>query len=415
MNTQNNKNITTIIDYGYDGEGVAKTDGKICFIPYTIKGEVVEYEILKDSKSFSSCKLLNVIKKSKLRTKPECKYFAKCGGCAYQHMSYENELKIKQSLLAKQLKKVAFNGNITLYSSPKKYNYRNKIKLFVDESNIGLKYRASNKICSIEACPLAKENINHAIKIVKNYIRENYLNKNILNIIIRQEKDSCLINFIVKEKIEDFHYQKMQSLLNENFGIYQTIGKTVLHKAGLKSIITDEFGLKCIFLPLSFHQVNNEVCNELYQNVLDEIEGKYIINCYSGNGVLSGILAKNGCNVIGIELGENEHLEAEKLKDINHLKNLNNIHGDCEKVLFKLKSCDTLIVDPPRTGLSKKVINSINNMKTSKLIYISCNSATLVRDLQRLQGYEITKVKLFDMFARTGEYETLVILKKIKN
>ncbi len=403
---------TTIIDYGYDGEGVGRVDGKVCFVPFTIKGEDVTFEVTKNKKSFYQGRLKEVLKGSDLRIKPPCKYFGRCGGCRYQHLPYDEELKIKAELLKRQLGKVGFEGDIEVVPTELEYQYRNKIKLFVGEGKVGLKYLASNKICDVKECKICEDLICEAIKYISNFVKGNDLYKKIVNIILRQEGDGCLVNFIVNDYYE-INYQGLQLLLGEKYGIYQTYQNISRHICGKEFLEASEFGLNCKYSPQSFHQVNGNVCQKMYSEVLGYVRGK-TLNCYSGNGVLSGIIAK-GINdkVVGIEIGKAEHQEAERLKEENKLYNLVNINGDCDEVVKNNKEkFNTIIVDPPRNGLSEVMCENLLNKSAQRLIYISCNSATLVRDLGRIKAYKIKKAYLFDMFARTGEYEVMVFLKK---
>ena len=400
---------TIIEDYGYDGEGVGKVDGKICFIPYVIKNEKVRFEIVKENSSFCFGKVLNVIENSPKRQKPRCPYFAVCGGCSYQHVDYNDEIDIKKELLKRQLNKIGYQGNIEVVRSPQIYGYRNKIRLFVGRNKVGLKQRNSDVICDIDDCDICKDLIGRAIKPIKEFIHGYSLYDKIKNIILRQENNKCLINFVLYDDYA-INYQGLFLILGQDYGIFQTFNNHSTHVYGIKSLETEEFNLKCKFSPFSFHQVNGKVCEFLYNTVLKNVQGK-VINCYSGNGVLSGIISQKS-QVVGVELGEFEHNEAQELRDRNRLKNLVNIKGDCAKILPNLDG-DTLIVDPPRSGMSEKVCEEIQKKKFQRFIYISCNSATLTRDLKRLPKYKIEKVYLFDMFARTGEYECLVILKNI--
>lgn len=410
-----NKIITTIVDYGYDGEGVGKLNGKVCFIPYALKGEQVELKIVDEKKEFIDGKLEKVILPSDKRIKAKCPYFSICGGCSYQNIDYSEELKIKRELAERQLKKLNYYNEINVISSPKPYSYRNKIKLFVADKRIGLKKRNSNEICEIDNCELVQKQINNTLHEIKNFVRENNLYQKIENIIIRQENDECLINFYVKNLLKDNILKQLYKRLGINNGLYQTYNQKKIYVCGLKFLEKEEFSLTCRFSPYSFHQVNNEVCNMLYRRILEEVSDENVINCYSGNGVLSGVLCKKCKNVTAIELGKSEHKEAELLKQLNNLTNLTNINGDCGEILPKLvDNFETIIIDPPRKGVDKKVIQAIRDTNFKKLIYVSCNVATLVRDLQRLGEFKIESIELYDMFARTGEYEMLAIISKSK-
>ncbi|MBQ8792398.1 MAG: hypothetical protein IJZ62_02135, partial [Clostridia bacterium] len=286
-------------------------------------------------------------------------------------------------------------------------------KLFVSEvGSLYLKRRKSNGQCHIEECLLVGDKINHAIGVINKFLENSGHKKDYSEVVIRQEGETVLVNFYRTTR-EEINYQGLYLILGTNFGIFETFKGKTSHRIGQKSLKCEEFGLQCEFSPRTFHQVNDYIGENLYQNVINNITGKNVLNCYSGAGVLSGVIAKQDKRVVGVELGEEEHFDAEKLKEDNGLFYLSNVQGDCSEVLPKLsEKFDTLVVDPPRGGMDERVVNAINQLEYKRLIYISCNSATLVRDLSRLKGLTIWKVTLFDMFPRTGEYETLVILDK---
>lgn len=406
--------IATITGYGYDGEGVCRKDGKVIFVPYTLRDERVLAEIEESRSSFCRAKLIEVKEKSEFRENPPCPYFGVCGGCTYQHTTYQNELEIKKELLVSQLKKLGYEKEIEVVSSPQEYGYRNKIRLFVGKSGLALKRRASGSLCEIEKCLLVSDEMNKAIEILNSFILARKLNRIYKEVVIRQEGKNLVINFFLSVKNSKVDYQGLVLRLGHDFGIFETYkGKTV-HKTGLDVLQSEEFGLECSFKASSFHQVNKFLTCQLYKKAIDELVGDNIVNCYSGAGVLSGAIAKTDKRVIGIELGESEHNDAEELKERNSLFYLTNLKGDCAEVLPRLtEKIDSIIVDPPRSGMDKKVIAVLNQFNFKRLVYISCNSATLIRDLERLQGFKIKNVTLFDMFARTGEYEVLACLEKI--
>lgn len=408
-----NKRVTSLVTgYGYDGEGVCRVEGKVTFLPFVIEGEEVEFYLEQETSSFCKGKLSKVISPSPLRQTAPCPYFGRCGGCSYQHMSYENEIKIKKSLFVSHLKKVGYDGSIQVFPSSQRYGYRNKIKLFVQDEKIGLKYRGGDKVIDIEACRLVTSKINDAIVSVKNFIKGNKLFDIFNEIVIREEKEQVLVNFYKKvDKKVDF--QGLFLLLGRKSGIFETYKGFTIHVLGIEEIEIEESGLKCSFKPTSFHQVNNYIMPALYERVLKESQGDNVLNCYSGAGVLSGILLTKSKRVIGIELGASEHEDAEKFKERNNLKGLLNMHGDCAEVLGRIhEKFDCVVVDPPKAGMDKKVCQAINNFEANKLIYVSCDSATMVRDVTRLSNFKVTKAFLFDMFACTGEYEALIVMEK---
>ncbi len=401
-----------ITDYGYDGEGVGHLDGKVVFVPYVLKGEVVKCRVTHEKSSFIQAKALATQTQSPIREVPPCPYFGRCGGCAYQHTAYQNELEIKRQILARSLAKVGYVGNVEVCPSQKEYGYRNKIHLFVGEKGLCLKERGSNKLVKVDKCLLVSEKINEGIFKIDTFLKNQNLFKNYKEVVLREEGGKLLINFILAREC-DINYQGLFLLVGD-CGIFETYKGKTFHKVGLKELSSLEMGLDCTFDVSSFHQVNSYLTESLYQGVIDAVKGGRVANCYSGAGVLSGVIAKSGKEVVGIELGTSEQNDAEKLKIRNNLSSLTNICGDCGVVLKDLASnFDTIIVDPPRAGLDIGVCQSINASGAERLVYVSCNGATLVRDIGRLSGYAIEKVNLFDMFARTGEYEILCLLKKL--
>lgn len=397
--------------YGYDGEGVCRTGGKVVFIPFVLKGEEVEFSLDKETSSFCRGRLVNVLSPSPLRITPKCPYFGMCGGCAYQHMKYENELLIKGELLSAQLKKAGYEGEIEVCEGDRFY-YRNKIKLFVQEGEIGLKSPKSNLVIDIQKCLLVSENINKTIDFVRKFVAKYDLYECFSEIVIREENNNVLINFYRKNQ-KKCDYSPLFNQLNGNYGIFESVKGRTRHIYGIKNLRTIEWGLKCEFSPTTFHQVNKVIMNKLYAKVLEYISGGRTLNLYSGGGVLSGILLKKCLSVVGVELGESEHKNAQTFKLVNNLQGLENIHGDCAKVLKEMREgFDCIVVDPPKAGMDKSVCDEINNNGAERIIYVSCDSGTLSRDITRLTNYKVVKAHLFDMFACTGEYETLVLLQK---
>lgn len=407
-----NEFISEISGYGYDGEGVCRVGGKVVFVPFTLRGEKIVGKIEDSRSSFCRGKLIEVKEKSSERQDAPCPYFGICGGCAYQHTNYNNELSIKKELLASQLKKVGVECEINVVPSPCEYGYRNKIRMFVGQQGLSLKVRGTGDLCPINRCLLVQEEMNRAIDIINSFISA--LKTNVYKeVVIRQEGKNLNINFIVKQKNSKVNYQGLYLRFGSSCGIFETYNNQTTHKIGLTSLESEEFGLKCSFKPNSFHQVNRYLTEDLYKFAIEQLKGKTIVNCYSGAGVLSGVIAKSGKRVIGIELGESEHNDAEKLKEENSLFYLTNLKGDCGQVLTRInEKIDSVIIDPPRSGIDKKVAETLNSLDFERLVYISCNSSTLVRDIERLKNFKVKTVSLFDMFARTGEYEVVALLEK---
>lgn len=404
-----------IQDYGYDCEGVARReDGKVCFVPYTLKGERVLAQVVEEEKSFVRCRCQEIKKKSEKRVLPLCQYYGVCGGCNLQHTSYEQELAIKKEVLSKQLSKAKYNGQINVVKSEKEYFYRNKIKLFRAEKGLGLKKPASNEVVEIEKCVIVDEYLNKALKAVQTFIKAQGILEQTRQVVLKNQGDDVLVWFNFEKEVK-VDFQGLQIMLGYGSGIFMSVGDSSPRKVlGAENLTFKENDIDGTIKVNSFRQVNSEVAQKLYECVLKHIKIGDVVNAYSGAGLLTAMIAKkNRC--YGIEIGEAEHSDAEKLKRENSLGKMFNFLGDVRRVLPKVlgASVKTVVLDPPRKGCDKRVCQILNDSKVERIIYISCDSATLTRDIQRLRSYKISSATLFDMFPKTANMETVVVLDKI--
>lgn len=414
---------TKIFDYGMNGEGVGKVDGKIILIEGALIYEDVEFEIIEDNKNYSTAKLINIKTPSPARQTPACPYFFECGGCYIQHMNYTEQLKFKALHIKKTLKKICnidIEVNETIPSTSA-FSYRNKMSFSVSKNQCGLLKKNSKEIVNICSCPLADRNINNVLSIFKEYINI-YKTDLIKNLVIRSINGQILVGVVTKKEIKLKRFFEMLSAKFNKIGLYQIIntrkdsvvlsGQTK-HLGGIKEIEINEFDLSYSVDLLGFHQTNLEIQNKLYNHVLKYIdENSVVINGFSGQGLLSAIISKNAKKVIGIEINKSSHLSAEELKKQNNIKNLTNICGDFHKQITNvLKSANTIILDPTKKGCGKEVMNEIKGVEN--IIYISCNPIALAKDLnQILNEYDIEEITPFDMFPNTVNVETFVKLKR---
>ncbi len=419
--------ITKIFDYGMNGEGVSKVDGKILLINGALIDEEVDVDIVQDHDNYATAKINYICTKSACRTSPPCPYFTECGGCDLQHMSYDEQLRFKRSLVKKTIRKIA---NIECEVSPTipsklQYGYRNKISINVDQKSCGF-YRESTKdIIDIDRCLLASDTISKIYTICKDYISSNDKRKLIRNIVIREIDDQILVGFVCREQIDLSNIVDRLLSSHTCIGVYQIINRRhdsvvlsgkVRHLGGIQRIKVNNYDLTYFVDIMSFHQTNIDIQDKIYSKVLEYIRPNMrVVNGFSGQGLLTAIISKVSNRTIGIEIDSNAHKTAEELKLINKIENMVNVLGDFNNEMPNyIDNIDMLILDPSKKGCGEKILSTIQNI--GEIVYISCNPIALAKDLKTLsKNYDIEEIIPYDMFPNTKSVETLVKLKLKEN
>lgn len=386
-----------IIRLNDQGIGIGLIDNKVIFIPNTVIGDIVEVEITKENKKYLEGKVKKFIKYSEKRVEFKCPYKDKCGGCHICNMSYNEQLIYKKNKVEYILKKFCgIDKKIDIIKSDNIINYRNKVILHVKNNRIGYYEEKSNNLIEIDNCFLLDNKINDIIKTIKDIDLTN-----IEEIVIRINDDKILVNFkgdinkidISKLNCIDIIYINDKLIKGDN--LYQTINN-------YKFKISSD----------AFFQVNINQMKKLYDIVRDYIS-KYeklnVLDLFCGTGTI-GIYVSDLCkSVKGIEINKNAIKDANINKDINNIKNIDFI---CDNV-FNVKDIesDLVIVDPPRSGLNKDIINLFINNKIKSIIYVSCNPITFARDINLLKDdYNIVDIKCVDMFPNTYHVECVSLL-----
>ena len=375
--------------------GITRLNGKIVFIKNSLPNEIVEIKVNKEKKNFIEASVSKYIKTSNERIKPKCKYFGFCGGCDIMHISYDNQLKYKQEKIKNIVNKF-LNKNIKINNIiyDNDLNYRNKIKFQVNKT-LGLYRNESYEVIPVDCCLIANDIINKSIP---------YLNKldlnNISNITCRTASDKLMISIESKKDI------KIDSLLD----IADSIYVNNRHVYGDKKLIEQLGEYKFVISEKSFFQINKNICIKLYDKIKEYVGTNHnILDLYCGCGSI-GIYVNNNNKILGVEINKSAVEDAEENKKINKLSNVDFICGDSSiKTNFKP---DIVIVDPPRSGLNKKTIDNIIKLKPKKIIYVSCNPMTLVRDLNKFELYNILELTPFDMFPNTKHVECVTLLER---
>ena len=381
------------------GNGIGKIDGKIVFVSGALTGETVDVTITKNKKNYMEASINNVIYKSSKRVKPFCKYFNLCGGCALCHLNYENTLEYKKE----RVKNILFKNNITneinVIKNKNDLYYRNKIELKIVDKKLGFYEKNSHKLIEINECKITKKSINKVFQFIKNMKLTN------ANVTIRANyNDEILIVIFSKETpeiIEPLKY-KIAGIILNNKCIYGQ--EHFMEKV-------NNFFFQVSYD--SFFQVNSYINSCLFDLISENIIGSVVLDLYSGVGTLSIVSSKKAKKVYAIEVIENAVKNALINAKINKCDNINFILGKVEdKIEYINDNIDTLIVDPARNGLDKKTIEFINKLKPKKIIYVSCDTQSLSKNLFDLTNYEVEKLYILDMFSYTYHIETMCILKR---
>lgn len=445
---KNEEYIVEIIDNGFEGEGIAKIDNFTIFIPNSLKGEKIKILIVKVLTSHAFGKILEIIIPSKSRVETKCKTYQRCGGCSLRHVQYEETLKMKQnsvqSLLNKTLKDKVEVQSILGMENP--YYYRNKAQYPIGigkngEPVMGVFANRTHEIIPIHNCFIQNQKTEEIAKFIFDYIVRNKISvynekigKGLIRHIVTKigRKTNQIMCILV---INGRNIPKEQELITEIINYFPEV-KTVVKNINMKNTnvilgqenvnlygdgyIEDKLGDYTFKIsPLSFYQVNPIQAEQLYQMGVEmaEISKKDVVfDLYCGIGSISLFMSQYAKKVYGIEIVKEAVEMAKQNAQLNQIDNVQFIAGDVEEVLDDLIHKDHVIpdivmVDPPRKGLDNKTIENLLMIRPKRVVYISCNPATLVRDLHKLEDlYEIKGIRLVDMFPFTSHVECVAVL-----
>ena len=429
---------------GTRGEGIAYHDGLTCFVPFCLPGEEVEAEIVSSRGGVADARLVKVLKSVNGRVKPRCALFGKCGGCDLQFMSYETQLEFKRRLVKNNLRKI---GGIdfepeAVVPSDMPFGYRNKLQVPFGKINgqivSGFYAAGTHDIVAGGSCPLQDGWADLIRRVVAGFaadcgvgIYDEKSGRGLLRHLVARYIDGQLLAAVVINGDELPMADELERRVAEAFdryGLFVNVnkkrtnvimgGKTI-HVGGIRYIESMTCGVKYRLQPESFFQINDNVRDKLYAAASALVSGgacDNVIDAFSGVGVLSGVLAKSGARVYGIEIVPQAVADADSLKQRNGITNLTNICGDVNVELVRLcqrlKGQKTaLVFDPPRKGLAPETKAAALAAEPEKIVYISCDSATLARDIKDLSAkYKLETCRPFDMFPQTAAVETLCLL-----
>lgn len=456
---------------GTNGEGIIRHEGITFFVPACLPGEKVRFRVLKVKGNIGYGKAEEILTPAEERVREKCPVFSKCGGCCLQHLDYSAQLVHKSNVVKDALRKIGgINADVLpTVKSDLPYGYRNKLQIPVGvdregKTVVGFYAEHSHRIVPVSACAIHPEWSERLISTVKQYMTEcavkGYDEEGktgaIRHIVAREIGGKYIITLVTAKKdLPNLPY--LVGLLSKDFSFFTLylnfnredtnviLGKEFQLVHGMGFFQSEEQGIVYEAGPVTFLQVNENVRTKLYKDVLKKVckDGdEVVIDAYSGGGLLTAMIAKKAKRVYGIELEKEASRCADSLKQRNGLTNMTNICGYVEEELAAVLQKEQgekvrLVLDPPRAGIARSVLKTLLASGIPQLVVISCNPATLARDLGILTGrliekegeltknpayenveegetlsgyYAIDKIQPYDMFPQTKHVETLVCL-----
>ncbi|HHU84798.1 MAG TPA: 23S rRNA (uracil(1939)-C(5))-methyltransferase RlmD [Clostridiales bacterium] len=447
---KNQKIIIDIVDISAEGTGVGRHEGMAIFVSGAAIGDKVEVLIIKAKKNYAIGKIERIIKPSKDRIENDCPAFPSCGGCAFRHISYDAEKKHKESRVSEAFRRI---GHLDVELNPiitgSQYAYRNKAQYPVRMQNgrlaIGFFAARSHRVINCLDCKLQPTEFSGILKTIRKWLlshpvtiyNEETKKGIVRHIYLRKAftTGEIMVCMVINNPSLPSSKSLVDALIAENENIktvvlnINTEDTNVILGDICKNIYGDGYitdilcGKKIILSPLSFYQVNHEAAEKLYAKAGEYAAltgNEIVLDLYCGTGTIGLSLAEKCKRLMGVEIIPEAVKDARKNAELNNITNADFVCADAALITQKLIDegikPDVIIVDPPRKGLDAEVIDSIVTLAPKRLVYVSCDPATLARDLKILtdKGYEIKDSTPIDMFPRTVHVETVVLMSRVK-
>jgi len=445
-----------------EGEGVGRTgnpSGKVAFVPYTLPGEKIETELRQEKRSFDRCLPINVVQASVHRVAPRCLHHFQigqktlwCGGCDWQHIETSHQLEIKRTLIKETLEKL---GGLKdppvepVVPSPVSWRYRNKVQVpFAKRGNrivSGFYAPGSHTIVEFDDCVAQPERVVQLVKFVKEYAAKNHWSPYdqdrhagwLRHILVRtNEAGQALVVLVTKAPPFPGKNVFTAALHNQFpwvFGIHQNVqpaqtnvilGNHWVRLWGNSYLEEEICGLSIEYAPASFFQVNTKAAEFLYQNAIKEVQcdsATLVLDLYCGVGCMTLLAAKETKHAVGVEMSASSIRDAKKNAQRNNLRNVDFLEMSAEQFfrserfhwLKKNAGEVKVLVDPPRSGCEPHILYSLLSLGPKRIVYVSCNPATLARDVKILsKNYRLQKVIPVDLFPQTSHIESISSLER---
>jgi 23S rRNA (uracil1939-C5)-methyltransferase len=438
----------TFEDLTHDGNGVAKVDGYPLFVPNGLPGEKAKVKVVKVNKGYGYGRLIELYEPSPERMEPSCSIYKQCGGCQLQHLSYDGQLKAKEKHVREVLQRIGKIEDVVVHpvlgmNDP--WRYRNKAQVPVGEREGGLVagfyQKRSHDIIDMEACLIQQEMNDVVVQTVKKICekygipaynekthkgtirhimaRYGHTTKDVMVVLVTRTDDLPFKKKIVQEIVENI--PNVKSII-QNVNPKRTnviLGEQTKVLWGTEYIYDYIGNIKFAISARSFYQVNPEQTKVLYEKALEyaDLTGEEtVIDAYCGIGTISLFLAQKAKKVYGVEIVPEAIEDAKRNAELNNIYNVEFAVGEAETVIPQWYEqgiqADCIVVDPPRKGCDASLLETIIAMKPKRVVYVSCNPATLARDLRILEdgGYKTLEVQPVDMFPHTTHVECVALL-----
>lgn len=380
------------------GRGIGYNDGKIVFVPKAVMGDILDIEIISNHRKYDIGKINKIIQFSDNRIVAKCSYYNECGGCHISNLKYFDQVGFKKDKIVDMFKRyLNIDINPRVIDSEKEFEYRNKITYQVKNGKIGL-VDINNNFIEIDKCLLVSDRVNKLLGTLKN----EDLSK-VTKIVIRECNNGLILSITGDMNVDNLVNECLEIYIN---GVKKySLEEGYLYIDNLKYRVSDK----------SFFQINTGNIKRLYDEIVrygNFTGSERVIDLYCGVGSISLYVSRYVKSVLGIEIVKEAINDANYNKKINNIDNASFICSDVSKIIDKNIDGDILIVDPPRAGLDKHTREIINNANIKKIIYVSCDPMTLVRDIQELDKYKLVEVSVVDMFPQTEHVECVSVLQR---
>lgn len=455
---------------GAEGKAIGRWNNRVVFVPFAAPGDVIDAQVIKKRKTYYEAKIINFHHKSDLRITPKCRHFGICGGCKWQHLDYQQQLKYKQQQVKDSLDRIAkvkYPGVADILPAEDQFYYRNKLEFTFsnrrwltqfdpskeeggpdDLNGLGFNLPGMfDKVLDIEECFLQQDpsnkirlavrsfalqhdfsffNIREQQGLLRNLIIRNTLSGDLMVVVVFSKNDEEKIELLLDFLAQSFpEITSLMYVINEKKNDSISDLDVLLYRGN--DFIMDEMDaafkghlpLKFKIGPKSFYQTNARQAKKLYQTAFDlaDFRGDELVyDLYTGTGTIALFAARSVKCVVGIEYIEEAVVDARKNAELNGISNVEFYSGDLAKVLDdefveKHGRPEVVITDPPRAGMHARVVEQVLNMRPEKIVYVSCNPSTQARDIALLdQHYKVAGVQPVDMFPQTHHVENVILL-----